>query len=226
MGVSDGAADFAHDPGGVFRMQSRGTVPGGDQLPVHARREVCGVVVGDRPEGRDNIPASRGAQGGGGGDGLVGDGRSPVVGRAGGKERETGSWQAAFRQAADGQAAVGQFDAAVNGGVLVRDAMSGKVEPAVRRHAGKDGLYRRVGACQVRRSGEGMYQVFRLFVRTRQRLLPWGVGHGHDQGGEATSSVAGPPGLIVARARSLAMYTDSARSMTACGPGSSWRPAA
>lgn len=72
IGAPDGAADVAYDPGGVLRVHGRGPAPGGDQFPVHAGGEIYSVVVGDRPEGRDDVLASGDANGGGGGHGFVG----------------------------------------------------------------------------------------------------------------------------------------------------------
>lgn len=103
-----------------------------------------------------------------------------MVGGAGGQEGEAGTGQSAFQQAADGQAAFCQFDASVNGSVLIRSAMGGEVEPGVRRHAGEDGVYCRARPGQVLCAGEGPHQVFRLLTCTRQRPVSGGFGHGHD----------------------------------------------
>ena len=82
------ACGLSQGSGGFLVVEVGGLVLAGDEAVVHSVREIGGVVVGDLPEcGGDGLAADD-VQGGGYGDGLVGDGWCALVGLARGQVGE------------------------------------------------------------------------------------------------------------------------------------------
>jgi len=53
--VAEGAGGFPNGTSAVFGVEDRGFVFDADEIVVHSAGEVGGMVVGDRPEGGDDV---------------------------------------------------------------------------------------------------------------------------------------------------------------------------
>ena len=82
MRIACCACGLSQRGGGFLIAEEGGLALVGDKAVVHLMREIGGMVVGDLPEcGGDGLAAGN-VQGGGYGDGFVGDGWCVLVGLA------------------------------------------------------------------------------------------------------------------------------------------------
>ena len=184
VGVPDGEADLAHNPGGALRVQGGVPFPAAvTSSPYRRAAKVHGVVVGDRPEGRDDVTRIRRCTGrpavvtvssGMAADPWWVEQADRKAKRAPGRRRSSSSRIVRRPSASSMPPLTGVRSSVV--------PWAGDVEPGVRRHAGEDGLPlsrpARSGVLRRGRPASG-------FPPPRGHpaaCCPGGVGHGHDQG--------------------------------------------